>query len=1023
MNGKILSNNLTRIMLLMVCLLAVGPWAQAQQSVRGQVKDQTGSPLPGVNVLVKGTTDGTVTDAKGEFSLNVPQEAVLQFSFIGYITEEVAVNGQTSINISMTEDVASLQEVVVVGYGTQKKSDLTGSVGSVSSQQLTQIATPDVAGALSGRVAGVNVTAASGEPGSGTKIRVRGVTSINNSDPIYVVDGFQVNDISYLTPGDIESTEILKDASATAIYGSRGAAGVVLITTKKSKAGALQLMFDGYAGLQTPFRKLDVLNAAEYATLRLEAYENDGTPLDPTSELYTRLAFVKDGGYQGTDWQDEVMREAVIQNYSLNVTGGTDKHKFGISGTYFDQEGIVKNTDMQKIFFRLNNDFKFTNWLDVGMNVAYMNLDKTNYNFDLYSGVLPVAVRVDPVTAAWDVPSNNWGRPDISQNNNPARITDELKYLKYYENYFIANFYAQAKLSSHFSFRTQFGATLKNSTNRSYYPEFFIATDEARDKSQLNEGRGQSTSWMWTNYLTYDKSFGDHTVGAMAGIETQLVNKYRGINVSAFDVPANADQQYISAAKNTDYLASSGQSEETLQSFFGRVNYSFKGKYLLTGTVRYDGSSKFTKDYRWGMFPSFSAGWNITEESFMQSISQISSLKLRAGWGQVGNQNSVSPYQTVTTVSNNQLYSFNGQVVQGASALALSNPELQWETSEMTNVGLDAGLFNDKLTFTAEYFIRKTKDMIFSVPIPVYAGTGRPQANALSMEGKGIEFSLGYKNKEGAFTYDIRGNMSFITNEITDLAGGQPISGGSVGKVGDVTRTAEGYEIAYFYGLRTDGIINTQEELDSYVNSSDELLQPNAKPGDVKFVDSNADGVINDQDRIYLGSATPDFTFGFSANLGYKNFDLSFLITGSQGNEAVNALTRFNQSSNGLENSRDNRMNRWTPENTTSNEPRMTNSDLNKNIETFSDRYIEDASFLRMKNIQLGYSFNSASISKLKLASLRLYVSVDNLFTVTDYTGFDPEFGDLYSNPLNYGIDQATYPSPRIFRAGINLKL
>jgi TonB-linked SusC/RagA family outer membrane protein len=528
---------------------------------------------------------------------------------------------------------------------------------------------------------------------------------------------------------------------------------------------------------------------------------------------------------------------------------------------------------------------------------------------------------------------------------------------------------------------------------------------------------------MWTNFVTFNKTFGKHLINATAGIETQLVGRYRGLGLTAFDVPLDADQRFISSSKNTDFLASSSQSEETLQSYFARANYSFNGKYLFTATIRYDGSSKFEKDYRWGAFPSFSAGWNISDEDFMTSIDKISMLKLRAGWGQVGNMNSVGPYQTVTTVSNNQLYSFNGEVVQGAAATSLSNPELQWEVSEMTNVGIDLGMFNNKLTFTAEYFTRKTKDMIFSVPIPVYAGTGRPQANALSMKGTGIELSLGYRNKEGAFNYEVNGNISFIGNEITNLAGGQPIGSGDIGKVGATTRTEEGYEIAYFYGLRTDGIFNDQAELDAYVNESGQKLQANARPGDVKFVDNNGDGVINSSDRVYLGSGTPDFTYGFSALLGYKNFDLRFLFNGSQGNEAVNGLTRFNESSNGLENSRVNRLDRWTAENPNSNEPRMTNADLNKNIETFSDRYIEDASFLRLKNIQVGYSFPKIDLGKVSLSSVRVYVSADNLFTITKYTGYDPEFGDLYGNPLFYGVDQATYPSPRIFRAGINLKL
>lgn len=1019
----LLITHVKRIGCWIISFLFIVQVANAQNQVSGQVNDESGQAMPGVNVIIKGTAQGTVTDGNGSFALNVPENAVLQFTFIGYAAEEVAVNGQATINVVLTEDITSLQEVVVVGYGVQKKSDLTGAVASVSQKELTQIATPDVVGALSGRVAGVNITPMSGEPGSGTKIRVRGVTSINNSNPLYVVDGFQNDDISYLNPNDIESIEILKDASATAIYGSRGAAGVVLITTKKSKSGVPQLMFDGYVGIQSLANKLDMVDAAGYSTLRMEAYENDGVDLEATDPvLFTRLNYVRENGFEGTDWQKEITRQAKIQNYSLSVIGGNDNHKYNISGTYFGQDGIIKNTDMQKVFFRINNDFKFTKWLDMGLDLSYMNLDQTNYSNDLYAGGLPVAVRADPVTPAWDEPSNNWGRPDISQNNNPARIVDEFKYLKNYEHYFIANIYGQAKITNALSFRTQFGATLKNAKREQYFPEFFIATDEARSESILAIRNSESKTWMWSNFLTYNKSFGDHSITGMVGIESQLAQQSRVTEGKATQVPLDENLRFFSSAKGTQYTLTSNQSDATLQSYFARANYSFKGRYMATATIRYDGSSKVEEEYRWGTFPSFSVGWNISEEPFMENIEQVSMLKVRAGWGQVGNLNSLAPYRTTTTLSGNQLYSFGSQSVQGAAALSLSNAELQWETSEMTNLGIDVGAFNDKLSFTADYFKRTTKDMIYTVPVPSYVGAGRPSANAFTMEGTGIELSVGYRNNEGVIRYEVNGNIAFIGNEITDLAQGI-IEDGNVGHVGNTTRTEEGYEIAYFYGRKTNGIFNDQAELDAHVNEDGEALQPSAQPGDVKFVDTNFDGIINDNDRTFLGSGTPDFTFGFSASVGYKNFDLRVLVTGSQGNEAINALSRFNQASNGLENSRQNRMDRWTAENPNSNEPRMTTSDPNKNIETFSDRYVEDASFVRMKNIQLGYNFPATITEKLKLSTLRLYLSVDNVFTVTKYTGFDPEFGDLFGNPLYYGVDQATYPNPRIFRAGINLKL
>lgn len=977
------------------------------------------TPLPGANVLVKGTTSGTVTDIDGTYKVTANDSDVLVFSYIGYASEEVPVSNiqGNRYDISLAEDISTLTEIVVVGYGSVKKSDITGAVASVKSEELTKIATPDVVQALQGRVAGVQVIANSGEPGAGVKIRIRGVSSINGgSSPLYVVDGFQTGDISYLNPNDIQSMEILKDASATAIYGSRGASGVVVITTKKGTSGQTKFTFDAYGGIQQADHTLDLLNAAEYSTLRLEAYANDGVELDPLNEEFVRLDFVKQGGYEGTDWQDEILNTAPIQNYSLSVAGGSEKMQYALSGTYFSQEGLVKNSGMDKLFFNLNTNYQLSEWLTAGVIANFVNTSKSNYNNDFYSGILPTAVALSPVIPAYDVPTQNFGRDDISYTNNAARIVSESKYDNYVANKLVGNIFLNAEIIKGLSFRTQLGVNLDNRNDKVYRPQFFMATDEARDRSELWERRGESFGWISTNYFTFERGFGDHSLTALLGFESQY-GRYNDMSVTGFEVPFNEDQHYLGAANDPNFVVRSYQDENALQSYFGRLNYSFLDRYLLTATVRYDGSSRFTEDYRWGMFPSVTAGWILSGEQFMKDITPVSFLKLRAGWGQVGNQN-VGNYRFVTTVDINQLYVLGDQIVQGAAPRTLSNPAIQWETTETLNFGIDAGFLNDKLTLTADYFIKKTRDMLLSVPIPNYVGALSPTVNAGTMENRGLEVALGYRNSDSKLKYEFNVNFDVIQNEITSLAGGEPISSGGVGKVGNTTRTEEGHEIAYFYGLKTDGIFNTQEELDAYVNADGNPILPAAEVGDVKFVDHNGDGVVNADDRVKLGSATPDFTFGFSTNLAYQNFDFSFLLTGVQGAEAVNGLAHLLKSSNGLNNSYSSRMDRWTPGNPNTNEPRMTFADANRNAETFSDRYVEDASYIRLKTIQLGYTVPV----KRMVQTLRVYVAADNLLTITDYTGFDPEVADLYGNALYYGVDQATYPNPQVFRTGINLK-
>lgn len=1016
-----------RKLLRALCLLLIGislvlASAAQPKTITGKISDDKGQPVAGATVKVKEADVATTTDNAGHFSLNVPASGkTLVISYVGMAEKQVAISG-SELNVSLSPAVAALTDVVVIGYGGVKRRDLTGAVGTVKSTEITQVATPDVVQAMQGRVAGVQVVANSGEPGAGAKIRIRGVGSINGSNPIYVVDGYQTGDISFLAPADIESIDVLKDASATAIYGSRGANGVVVVTTKKGRRGPVRFNVDSYAGVQRAWRTIPMTNAAQYAELVLEGYANDGVTLDPNGELFTRLNFVQQNRNRGTNWQDEVMQSGVMQSHSLTLAGGGENNRFRLSGTYFTQDGIVRNSSMKKYFVNFSDDITFNKWLTGGVSGAFTHFEKNYYNSDLYSGVLTTALKADPLAAAWDKITDNWGRADISYTNNPARGVDELKHNKGYGNYFVGNVWAEAKVAKYFKFRTQFGATLNVGHNKSYSPKFFIATDEARDRSSLWERRSEANNWMWTNTLSYNREFGKHSIGALAGAEVQQ-SRYADFSVTGYDVPESASLMYLSSSQSIDFTVNSNQNETALQSYFGRINYGFDDKYLLTGTVRYDGSSRFLGANRWGVFPSFAGAWVASNEAFLKNNRLISFLKVRAGWGRVGNEQSANPYGYVTTVAGNNIYVFNDQIVQGFAPSALSNPELKWEVNEQSNVGVDIHFLDNRLTLTADYFDRKTRDMIVAVPIPQYVGAAAPRVNAGTMQNRGIELTAGYKGGN-AFKYNVSANVSFIKNKVTSLGGGAPQDGGGVGKIGNTTRTEVGLPFPYFFGLRTDGIFNTQEELDAYKNKNGTAIQPAAKPGDVKFIDINDDGMISDADRVNLGNPYPDFQYGFNADLSYKGFDLRIFIQGVQGNEVVNAMlydTRnLSNSGGGWSNFETVRLNRWTPTNTSSNEMRMSARDANNNMR-FSDRYIMDGSYLRLKNIQLGYNLPKRIMDRLKMTSVRIYVAADNLFTVTNYEGFDPEVADYFFNPYAFGVDVGTYPQARTFRAGITL--
>jgi TonB-linked SusC/RagA family outer membrane protein len=1006
----------------------------ADVTVAGRVVDAKGGGLPGVTVVVKGTTTGTGTGADGSFTLQVPENSVLVFSYVGYARQEVPITGANSnLTVTLAEDTQALNEVVVIGYGTARKSDLTGAVASVSGAQLSQVATSNPVQALQGRAAGVEVTSNSGQPGAGTRIRVRGVGTINNSDPLYVVDGIQTGDIGFLLPTDIESTEILKDASATAIYGSRGANGVVLITTKRGKVGKTQFNVTGYTGFQQIRKKLDLTNAAEYATLVTEAYTNNNSPV-PT-DFAPRLQEAIQSGATGTNYQDLLTQRGLITNYSLSASGGTEQNRFLVSGSYFQQDGILKNSEFSKYVIRVNDDLVLTRHVKAGVSATFTNTNTTGSSDGTGNTVnyrvLEYATQNIPIHNPI-LPDGGFAYDNLTNVPNALRYLDEQQFSKTKSNTLFSTAYVDVALAKGLSFRSSFGINYNNFNPKAYQPQYFLGPLDQRAQSALNETRNQNISWVWSNYANYTLDLGQNSsVSATLGQEAQR-GYGDGISVTAFNVPADPTLQYVSANRSANNGVRSSQYDAGLLSYFGRANYNFRDKYLLTGTLRFDQTSRFLAPVRTGVFPSVGAAWNISNEPFLKEVAMLSALKLRASYGAVGNQNAAPNYGYASVATNNQLYVFNNTTAPGLAITQLNNPSLKWETSITTDVGLDAELFDSKLSLTADYFIRRTEDMIALLPVPDYVGQAPASANVGSLRNRGLELALNYRNEIGKFQYSVGANFTRITNEVTDLGGANPIASGNVlVQTGNTTLTGVGREVAYFNGLQVEGIFRDQAEIDAYTNATGGRVQPGAKPGDVRYQDLNGDGQITSLDNTYLGSATPDFTYGGTINLSYSNFDFKVLLYGVQGAELVNgAGFTLSKSSNFVgvwSNFYASRLDRWTPANPNSDQPRITSNDTNngpRGNDSFSSRHVEDGSYLRARNMELGYTLPTGLGSRLRLNGFRVFASVDNVFTFTKYTGYDPEISTagFFNNPLAYGVDYGNYPQARTYRLGFNLQ-
>ncbi|MFI2742802.1 SusC/RagA family TonB-linked outer membrane protein [Zhouia sp. PK063] len=1032
---------------LLLCFLCMATfsWAQTTQ-VTGVVVDESNVPLAGASVIVKGTTKGTSTDFDGKFSIDASADETLAISYIGYVTQEVKVGNQTTFSIKLLPSAQNLDEVVVVGYGAQKKSVVTGAITSVKSSDLESMPVTRVEQSLQGRTSGLTIAANSGQPGSSSTIRVRGITSFGNNEPLYVVDGVIVDSggIGFLNQSDIESVEVLKDAASQAIYGARAAAGVILITTKKGKAGKLSVSYNGYAGVSAPARKLDLLNAEQYATIYNEKYANDFTGNQADYALpYPNASSLG----KGTDWQNVIFNNSALkENHELSLSGGNDVSTFYMSFGYLNQEGIVMS-DISKYNrknIRLNSTHHITDKITVGQTLGFSNektvgLGNTNSEF---GGPLSSAINLDPLTpvvvtdpaVANSSPYSTQNGIMRDANGNPYGISNlvlqEMSNPLAYEktrlgNYdwsdnFVGNVYVNVEPIKGLNIKSTLGGKLAYWGTESYTPVSYLNSSTVTSLNSIYRSSNRGFGWNLENTISYAKTIGDHDFTILLGQGVYVDNDTRGQGVTYKDIPVNNYKDAAFFSVPDDQITAFGydNTKHIVTSLFSRLTYNYKEKYLFTGIIRRDGSSRFGSNNKYGYFPSFSLGWVMTKEDFWKENNILTYFKLRGGYGAVGSD-AIGDFRYLSTIGSGRNYTFGNDkaVVIGNSPNAPANPDLKWEETRQTDIGFDSRLF-DNVTLTFDYYNKKTIGILQDLRLPGYVGaTGNPAANVADMVNRGFDIELGYSKSFEDFKFSVNANFSHLENEVTYLGngidylpGGQTIQSSNY----PITRTAVGHSYNSFFGFETNGIFQNQEDINNYVNSEGKVIQPNAKPGDFKWKDLDGNGTIDADDRTFLGSSIPKFTYGFTINLAYKNFDFMVFSQGAGGNKIFQGLRRLDITN---ANYQTEALNRWTGEGTSNTYPRLTNVDANKNFTNPSNFYLEKGDYLRIKTVQLGYTLPTEVINKIGLSRLRVYVTGENLFTFTKYTGYDPEIGGGV-----FGIDRGYYPQAISGLLGVNLQ-
>ena len=989
---------------------------QQQQTVKGIIKGPDGLPVIAANISQKGTNNATITDLNGNFTLNVTgRQPVLVISYIGYVTTEVNVSGRAFVEVVLQEDVAALDEVVVVGYGTMRKKDVTGAVSSVRSGEITKNATSNVMQAIAGKMSGVQVVQNSGTPGGDVSILIRGVGTINDASPLYVIDGVPVSGgMWYLNPNDVESIDVLKDASATAIYGSRGANGVVMVTTKQAQEGHTEINFDYSYGIQHSAKTYKMLDASQYAALHNEMRTNAG----PEYSLNPAFADPESLG-AGTDWMDAIFRTAPMQKVNLSMLGGNQKISHATSLGYYTQDGIMKNSSYNRLSLQSNISSKLASNITVRANV---NLSAENRRTQPVSTVIQNAMRILPSIPIYDDNGEYAGPTGNAEWNgnalNPVAIINEQNY-RMKGVRMLSNISLEWEIIKGLKFKTTGGAELGYDYNNSYIPKYKWGMNESKNTMQTVTSAYEQL-YLWDNTLNYDKAFGKHRINAMIGTSYQEYKK-ESVSAAGSGRASELTTELDNATKATDVGGNSYR--WALMSYMARLHYSYDDRYLLTATFRADGSSKFGKDNRFGYFPSFAAAWNIGNEAFMQSVKPVSLLKLRAGYGQTGNQN-IGAYAFADKLSVNGVYNFGSQrgfesnLVNLIYPYLLSNPSVKWESVEQYNVGLDIGFLQNRIVANLDFYVKNTRDMLTKKPVPQTSGTSLEQAdwppvNIGKVLNRGFEFTVNTKNFVGEFKWETSLNMSFNHNEVVSIGGPEILNG--------VSLIREGQPINSFYGYELGGIYQTLDEVftgpvmeNRAPDKASHNPYKNTSPGDMWFVDVDGNGEINDLDRTVIGNPSPDCIFGFNNTFSYKNFDLSIFFQGALGNQVWNGVRASHESMNSTYNQLATTLERWTGEGSSYSMPRAIYADPNNNSRA-STRWLEDGAYAKLKNLTFGYTLPEKWIRKAKMKALRLYVSLDNLCTITNYSGLDPEAG---LSGLDYGV----YPSARTYMFGVSVK-
>ncbi|WP_343672314.1 TonB-dependent receptor [Chitinophaga sp.] len=1022
--------------IIFICTLSKTTLAQTAR-VSGTVTSQTTSlPVSAASVVVKGSHTSAIADETGKFTIAAAAGDILQISSIGFIPKEVKVTSG-DLKIQLQEAESQLENVVVIGYGVQKKKLVTGANVQVKGADIQKQNTTNALQALQGQAAGVQITSYSGQPGSGMNVVIRGKGTVGNFAPLYIVDGVQTSDISYLNPADIASIDILKDAASAAIYGSQAANGVILVTTRTGKVNQKpQITLDVYYGEQQVARKTKLLNAKEYATIINEAAVNSGKAPYFSDDVVNNLPV-------NTNWLDQMFKKNVpTQNYVLGVQGGGLNSAYSMSLGYTSQGGIVGGSDISyfdRYNFRINSEHNiYQNIVKVGEHLTFNYQNNHGILVDgLYNNTLRSAFTTSPFLPMYDANGNyyssdtkGWypGKPDQSWNNteaNPYAVMDYTTRNRNSSQGLFGDVYVQVEPVKGLKFRSSLGLNYNSNQSHGYTPVYHLSIYALNDTAKVSQSMGSGRTIQFDNLLSYDFDVHQHHFSVMAGtssLKTQTV----GMSGNNWDLRvADMSHAYLSVAQNVDrgapYMSvSGGPTASALMSYFGRLQYDFREKYLLNVTFRADGSSKFAPDRRWGYFPSVAAGWVTTREKFMDNIHWLDFLKIRGSWGQVGNQN-VAAYQFLSPISfSNAAYIFGpveGANTQGAYPNRIANPNVKWETSEQTNIGFDATIFR-RLNVTFDYYVKKTKDWLITVPVLATAGADAPLINGGDVKNTGVELALNYSNTIGKdFHYSVGVNGAINKNRIGNIPTNDHVLHGNTNvlyaNAGEFYRAANGEPVGYFWGYKTDGVFQTADDVLAYKNKSGAPIQPDARPGDVRFADLNGDGVIDAKDKTKIGDPNPDFTFGFNIGLNYKGFDFMVQASGVSGNQLVKSW----RSPGGFGNYSTEILDRWHGQGTSNRIPRVTEDGAN--WAQFSDLYVYDGKFLRISNITLGYDF-AKLLKNNYLGNLRVYAAVQNAFIFTKYKGMDPEVG--YNEGFSSGVDLGYYPRPRTFMLGASIR-